>query len=231
MVPEPSTSSVYVHAASLSGMLTGDCLSPEEASRAAAFHFDEDRLRYRECHERLRRDLAGYARQSPAALEFCEGPFGKPTLQGGSWHFNLSHAGSYYAAAFCEDHPIGIDIETGANLGDPLELVSHVCDPLEAAKLRRLEGNPGALRRLFLCYWTAKEAFLKAIGCGFQVEPHRIRITGDFHFGWGEVVASISGADAGAWQLHFLHVSDVCVLTVATPRTHQVVVRESPFDA
>ncbi|MGY8687178.1 MAG: 4'-phosphopantetheinyl transferase family protein, partial [Verrucomicrobiales bacterium] len=163
---------VTVHASRLAGHQTDlDNLSADEHERAAAFVFDRDRRRYQECHVRLRHQLGHYLDTTPESLAIITGPFGKPELEGTPCHFNLSHSGDLYAAAFHPEHPIGIDIETGETNGDDLlDLVPHVCHATEKAALERLQ-DPSEQRRLFLCYWTEKDAFLEAIGCGFQHAP------------------------------------------------------------
>ena len=88
-----------------------------------------------------------------------------------------------------------------------------------------------AQRRLFLCYWTAKEAFLKAIGCGFQQAPETVRIVGDPFSGHATVEAPMPGAPPETWKLHFLSIANSQVLTVAAPREYAIELVESPFDA
>ena len=222
---------VYIHATRLTGKLTVQLyLSEEEERRAIAFKFKRDEKRYRECHGRLRHQLAHYTGTSPKKLAFRTGPFDKPELADKAWHFNLSHSDDLYAAAFCQDHPVGIDIETGANHADLLDLVSHVCHPAERARLESLSCDQEK-RRLFLCYWTAKEAFLKAIGCGFQQAPETVCIVGDPFSGQATVEASMAEAAPEGWKLHFLEIEESHVLTVAAPREYAVQLVESPFDA
>lgn len=231
MSPNPPAT-VFVHWARLTGRLdaTGHSLSAEERQRAAAFRFDRDRLRYCECRLRLRRQLADYIGAAPEKLVIVEGPHGKPALQDLSWHFNVSHSGDFYAAAFCRDHAVGIDIETVERQSNLEDLISHVCHPLEAQALSA-EADDEARRQLFLCYWTAKEAFLKGIGCGFQVAPERVRIVGRPRSGCARVEADIPGAGCQAWKVHFLRITPAYVLTVAAHRRYSIELRESPFDA
>jgi len=224
-------STVYVHAARLTGEPSvQQCLSDDEKARAIAFKFKRDEDRYRECHGRLRHHLAHYTGTAPEKLTFRNGPFDKPELTSGAWHFNLSHSDDLYAMAACHDHAVGIDIETGANHGDLLNLVSHVCHATERNRLESLSSEQEK-RRLFLCYWTAKEAFLKAIGCGFQQAPETVCIVGDPFSGHATIEAPLPGVAAEAWKLHFLAIADSHVLTVAAPRECAIELVESPFDA
>ena len=222
-------STVYVHAACLTGDPSlNECLSAKEEERAAAFKFSIDRERYRECHGRLRHDLSAYTGIAAEALVFRFGPFEKPEIVDQPWHFNLSHSGDLYAAAFCQDHAIGVDVETGGDQSDLMDLVTHVCHPDEQDRLA--QASKENQRRLFLCHWTGKEAYLKAIGCGFQQPPETVCLSDDPFSGHSDIDAPVPGVDASRWKLHFLEISDAQVLAVAAPREHAVVLVESPFD-
>ena len=76
--------------------------------------------------------------------------------------FNLSHSGDFVMLAI-SDTPVGCDIE---RLHKAI-LSHHVFHPQELARLLALpEGD--ARDHEFLRLWTAKEAFLKAIGTGID---------------------------------------------------------------
>jgi 4'-phosphopantetheinyl transferase len=204
-------------------------LSAAERARAEAFKFERDRRRFQAAHILLRKQLGRYLEESPASLRLEVGPFGKPYVPDASWLFNLSHSGSYYAAAFTQAGEVGIDIETGASLESPRELVSEVCHPAEVALL---EGSDVVNEReAFLCLWAAKEAFLKALGCGLQVSPRDIWLRGPLRPGPVEFDACVSGVQPQDWELHLLEVHPEWVAAVAVPRGSLVVVRESLFDA
>jgi phosphopantetheinyl transferase len=73
--------------------------------------------------------------------EILRDAFGKPYLKGHDLHFNISHTKQYAFLGFYPHHPIGVDIEQSHI---PLDL------PFE---------------------WCAMEAFLKAKGSGFAMNP------------------------------------------------------------
>ena len=100
--------------------------------------------------------------------------------------FNLSHSGDFVMLAI-SDTPVGCDIE---HLHKAI-LSHHVFHPQELARLRSLpEGD--ARNREFLRLWTAKEAFLKAIGTGIDAKA----ATYDFSSG-----NSISLSDGSIWKI------------------------------
>src|SRR5262245_6814649 len=73
-----------------------DLLSSVELDRAAKFKFETDRRRYITSHAALRSILSNYVNGPARALQFAEGPYGKPKLA--PTHaterveFNLSHS-------------------------------------------------------------------------------------------------------------------------------------------
>ncbi len=139
-------------------------LSPDERARAARFATEQLRGRWTVARAGMRGVLAAEAGLSPEALQFAYSANGKPLLPDwseGVW-FNLSHSQDLAALAVCEA-PVGVDIE---RIGAPHEDVAQrFFSPAEAAALL---ATPKAERAAaFYRCWTAKEAFLKALGTGF----------------------------------------------------------------
>lgn len=65
-------------------------------------------------------------------------------------------------------HPVGVDVETYPPQDPPAFDLLH---PLEQETILD-DANP---RRLFLRFWAAREAYLKAKGRGFDVMPSQVR--------------------------------------------------------
>lgn len=77
-------------------------------------------------------------------------------------HFNISHSGDYAVCAV-SDAPVGCDIEI---IKPFRENVAKRCfSPEENAALDALTDT-AAKEALFFRFWTLKESFLKAVGCG-----------------------------------------------------------------
>src|SRR5689334_4265202 len=151
-------------------------LAPGELEACEAFAREEDRQRARLTRLLLRETLARYAPVEPADWSFTAGPQGKPAIAGplaAPLSFNLSHARELVVLALTTGCEIGVDVEDDARELDPLELAPRVCAGEEEAELRALD--PEARRRRFLELWTLKEAYLKARGLGFALEPRCIR--------------------------------------------------------
>lgn len=140
-------------------------LSSQERARAGAFATERLRGRWIVARAGMRDVLARAQGVSPEALSFSYGAHGKPALRTPSrdvW-FNLSHSEDVAVLALCAA-PVGVDVE---RIADAHEDVAGAYFSAEEA--RALSALPVAQRaRAFYRTWTAKEAFLKALGTGFS---------------------------------------------------------------
>ncbi len=150
-------------------------LSADESARAARFVHDVHRRRYIAAHRVLRELLARQTGRSAAALQFDIGPYGKPALRGEpACAFNMSHCDELAVYALAPQGDIGVDIERLREMPDANALASHHFTKAEQAELVGASAHERAL--VFLYGWTRKEACLKAIGCGLQVDPHTFEV-------------------------------------------------------
>jgi 4'-phosphopantetheinyl transferase len=177
-----------------------EILPPEELEACAAFQREEDRRRALRTRVLLRETLSRYAPVAAQDWSFAPGPQGKPGIVAPAapdLRFNLSHTGTLVVCALTCASEIGVDLEDTTRELDPLELADRVCAVEELETLRALA--PDARRRRFFELWTLKEAYLKARGLGFALEPRSIRF--DFPEP-GRVRAQMSpeaGDDPAAW--------------------------------
>lgn len=115
----------------------------------------------------LRRVLSGYLEVNPSELVFTRGRRGKPALAGnGGLAFSLSHSGALVVVAVTSRPIVGVDIEL---LGRPVRegVMRRALAPGELARVTALEG--ASREEAFLRYWTAKEAYAKAVGTGLSI--------------------------------------------------------------
>lgn len=137
-------------------------LSPEEVQRCERFRQPVDRRRFTLSHGALRRILGCTLESDPAGLQFFTGAAGKPSLVDHPLQFNLSHTSNWVAIACAAQGSVGVDIEEGDRRINALDIATHSFHPNEAA---RLTTTPAENQLpLFLHWWTAKEALLKAWG-------------------------------------------------------------------
>lgn len=163
-------------------------LSVDEAQRAARIQFEEHRRRFCESRTALRLILARYTGLAPGAIRFQYNGFGKPFLSGpNAPRFNASHSGDRALIAVASGKEVGIDIERVKPGIDFRAIALRFFPPDEAAQAETAEQ--------FFRVWTRREAYLKAVGCGFSElqEPMRAGWTVknlDAGEGWAAAVSS-----------------------------------------
>ena len=140
-----------------------------------AFRFKSDRCRSIAVWMLLRQMLAGRGLDA-ALLPVTENEFGKPAFDPGlGVYFSLSHAGERVMAVV-SDRLVGCDVEKIAPFD---EAVAREClTDAELATVKR--ASPGLDRdREFIRLWVRKEAYVKAVGCGFGIGPKSISVLSD----------------------------------------------------
>jgi len=155
-----------------------DLLSSVEQDRASKFKFETDRRRYTTSHVALRSILSKYINDPARALQFTEGPYGKPKLAPGhateKIEFNLSHSHELALIAVAQGREIGVDVEWVRASFTFDEVAQRFFTTKEVAALR---GLPFHLQReAFYKCWTSKEAFLKAKGTGLSGQLDEVEI-------------------------------------------------------
>jgi 4'-phosphopantetheinyl transferase len=153
-------------------------LDPYETRSAAARSDSRTRDRYVVAHGAVREILAGVAGAEPAALQIdrrcahCgDAAHGKPALGDvRELSFNVSHSGSVALVAVARNSCVGVDVEVIRSRRHLEKLATRVLSSDEYDAWRVVA--PAARSTEFLRSWTAKEAYLKAIGVGL-VRPLR----------------------------------------------------------
>lgn len=138
-------------------------LDSADLRRIGRLRRPDDRLRSMAGHLLLRHALRARG-VADHDWRRASGPYGKPCLQGATaLEFNLSHAGRWVMCALAPT-PVGVDIEQVRAID--LELAQRFFHPAEYAAL--MACAPALRRDYFFRLWTAKEAYVKALGLGFQ---------------------------------------------------------------
>lgn len=178
-------------------------LSPDESDRAHRFHFEKDRNRFIAARGILRSLLGTYLNLPPSQLQFTYSDRGKPSLSvptPGNLSFNLSHSKGLALYAVTLTSPIGIDVEYLRPMSDVLQLAKRFFSHSEYEVISRL--SPPERHRAFFTAWTAKEAYLKAIGSGLSGGLEKVEVSIDS----GEVLKLLSidgdASLADLWSLY-----------------------------
>lgn len=154
-------------------------LSADERERAARGRPDV-RRRFVACRGRLRLMLARLLGVEPRNVKFCYGEYGKPSLEGEDahgWRFNVSHSGDVAIIAVSRSE-VGVDLELADGRGSLDSLASSAPAILaESERLVWLTLPSHERIESLLRTWVAKEALLKAMGCGIGPGMNRFALS------------------------------------------------------
>jgi phosphopantetheinyl transferase len=113
----------------------------------------------------IRNIVEYYTTENARDVSIHTHPGGKPYLINyPDLHFSLSHSGSDLAICFSRT-PVGFDMEKKERRADFFSLARRFFSPTEVEEMVSAGSNAG---RLFLDFWTAKEAILKLEGTGIS---------------------------------------------------------------
>jgi 4'-phosphopantetheinyl transferase len=162
-----------------------DVLTPDE--RAHVHSSRGGRATARLSRGLLRLVLAHYLNLPPAEIEIdrscpdCGRSHGRPRLSRRpetatkAIEFSVSHGGDLLVLAFADNAPVGVDVEPVGALEDVgAELLEFTLTATE--RLRVLDVPAPQRKRMFLRHWTGKEAILKALGTGLDLEPQAVTL-------------------------------------------------------
>jgi 4'-phosphopantetheinyl transferase len=107
--------------------------------------------------------------------------------------FNVSHSQNFALYVVSLNYSIGIDLECISSTTDVVSLAQRFFSPSEFAAI---ESAPQEQQQqLFFCYWTCKEAYLKATGTGLKdLQKVEISLT-------PEQPAKLNIPNSGEWSL------------------------------
>lgn len=146
----------------------------------------------------LRHRMGAALGLAPGAVPLAQAAGGKPVLAGTAGPaFNLSHSAGVMVLALSEAGSVGVDLEFTSRDLDPMALAPAVLTEAEAAVLARWPAPEQ--RRVFLCFWTAREAFLKLTGEGLRRDPRCVglRLSGGLPVGYAAPGVALVRPDLG----------------------------------
>jgi len=160
----------------------------------------------------LRVLLSRYTGIEPQRLAIERGKHGKPHVNAGHClEFNVAHSRDRVLYGF-STRPLGVDIEAIVRRTDLSSVATHFFSPSERHALGLLQ--PGKYERIFYRIWTAKEAYLKALGDGLTVplDSFSVLLVADSSCA---VVDDERAASGARWTVVSLDVDDPYVAALA----------------
>jgi 4'-phosphopantetheinyl transferase len=158
---------------------------------------------------------------------------GKPYLSTtktwhGVWNYNVSHHGKYVALASSPTYAVGVDIVEIAirkswtkSVVEYIDMFSSHFTPRERSWQTQGQSDHEVLRRFFI-NWSLKEAYIKAIGLGLQVELGTLDFfisspgaTGAGGGGEGSAALRIDNTPQPQWSFLFRHIDPSHIISVA----------------
>jgi 4'-phosphopantetheinyl transferase len=183
-------------------------LDDEERARADRFRFAKHARRFTVARAFLRTTLGDALGRPAQSIDLEVSEQGKPFLPHDELHFNLSHSHELAVIAIAETR-VGADVEHVRPMPDATRLAERFFAPEEVIALRDCEDRDQA----FFGIWTAKEAYLKALGEGIAVLPlssFAVSIDGD-----APSLLRADNDDPNRWHLSRAKVPDGYLCTVA----------------
>lgn len=122
----------------------------------------------------LRSVLSSLLSTDPREINLSYTKGGKPYLLDSHVNFNITHSERVFAVAIALGVQIGIDIERMDRELDVVKMLPLLFSPAEQTLIENCE--PFHRKRLFIDYWTKKEALLKAIGTGLSQPMNELNV-------------------------------------------------------
>ncbi|MCD2450047.1 4'-phosphopantetheinyl transferase superfamily protein [Methylicorpusculum oleiharenae] len=179
----------------------------DEAQRANLLNFKQPSLRanYVQMQAKRRQILAQYLDEAPAALKFAKGQYGKPFLiNDPELAFNVSHSANCLVVAVSRNCDIGVDVEAIKPRNNLQGLASRCFAAEEQTYWQALNQDQQLIG--FYRLWTAKEAFVKAVGRGIALGLDRCVIDTRQPFQWLRL--PVQYAPAFQWQIAAVDLAD-----------------------
>lgn len=175
-------------------------LSAEEVQRARRMGDEKTRLSFIAGRMLLRKLLASKMDLSPSRVRIGVDEQGRPFLaEGEELSFSLSHSGAFIAIALdTVGRSIGVDIEVSRCDLPALRLAKRFfeAEAMESVVEAREEERVG----VFLRFWTAKEAVLKALGTGLRTPLRQVVLRAEP--GWERGWCRLTSDASATWIFH-----------------------------
>lgn len=209
-----------------------ECLLPSEREKVMKYRVQDDRkrsvlsilLQRKTIRDKLRCDDDDYQISRTRESK----PYAVSNRRNVSnWNYNVSHHGAYVGIVSNADYIVGADIvklevreswDQGA--AAYIDLFQDMFTPAERrfAKSHHIESNK---YRHFFVNWSLKEAYIKAVGMGLQMDLHSLHFVISFEKGLspgecrGTAQLYILNRIAKGWSFAFRELDEFHVFTIA----------------
>ncbi|HEY0331110.1 MAG TPA: 4'-phosphopantetheinyl transferase superfamily protein [Rhodopseudomonas sp.] len=148
-------------------------LSCGERTRAELFALPLLRSRFVWRRILLRTVIAARLGCQPGEVALQSTRAGRPFVAGSDLGVSISHSRDIALIAVTSSYGrIGVDVEAVVPMPDQGQIAEIAFTAQEQSELKRYDRSSEAFYRI----WTCKEACLKAIGTGFQLDPRAVEI-------------------------------------------------------
>ncbi len=154
-------------------------LNEDEKNKAQRFRFEKHQKRFTIARSNLKRILSFYLSIPPQEIEFQYNTYGKPKLLDKinqlDLQFNVSHSEDIAIYGITCHNLIGVDVEYIRPMPEAENLAQRFFSRKEFEKISTLLSEEK--NREFFKLWTAKEAYLKAIGKGISGGLEKVEVS------------------------------------------------------
>lgn len=197
-------------------------LTKAEQQRAHQFHFIKDKNAFIFSRGGLRLLLSRYLAVAPTDIQFTYNEYGKPFLESSQNKtqiaFNVSHSHHCILYAITPKAAIGIDVEQIRTDVDHESIAQNFFSVHECQQLRM--ATPDEKIHLFYNIWTAKEAFIKAIGKGLSYPLADFTVSITQASSTIQIIENEPDAQK-EWLLHLFNPTQDYVATLVTEQSIQ----------
>jgi phosphopantetheinyl transferase len=204
------------HPGAIGGFLA--LLSPEERKRFREYESAEIAHAFAIRRATRRLILAGYLGIEPLEVQTCNSSSGKPEIAEPSpgLHFSASHSSDRGVVAVTRRFPIGVDVERVRKI-ETRALAARILSAHERVEFEHT--NPDDRDAGIFSAWTAKEAVVKGIGVGLDLDD-----LPQINFQFSRAPAVWAPAHFGGrmaaysrWYVYALAPSEGCFVSIAAP--------------
>lgn len=155
-----------------------ELLSDQEIKRLDRLKIHSKKEEFLSSRGILRVILSLYTGEDPENVQLGSTSAGRPILPGSPIQFNVSHSREMFICGIRVKGKIGLDIQEVYSISSLDKIINNFLSPAEYQYLENLPSSD-TRQDQFFAIWTAKEAYLKAVGEGIKENFNLVSIIPD----------------------------------------------------